>query len=100
MGAIAYAQRLTERAGIVLEVFFERFTRVTGVARMAHPFSWRMALAKNMLRRSGCNVTEIAKRVGYRSASAFSVAFTRHVGLSPARYFGLSSAMSLRSAQA
>ena len=31
-------------------------------------------------------VAEIAERVGYGSASAFSVAFTRHVGLPPARY--------------
>lgn len=29
---------------------------------------------------------EIARQVGYRSASAFSVAFTREVGVSPARY--------------
>jgi AraC-like DNA-binding protein len=31
-------------------------------------------------------VVELAERVGYGSASAFSVAFTRHVGLPPARY--------------
>ena len=31
-------------------------------------------------------VAEIAERVGYGSASAFSVAFTRYVGLPPARY--------------
>ena len=29
---------------------------------------------------------EIARRVGYGSASAFSVAFTRFVGLPPTRY--------------
>jgi AraC-like DNA-binding protein len=29
---------------------------------------------------------EVAERVGYRSASAFSVAFTRYVELLPSRY--------------
>jgi AraC-like DNA-binding protein len=31
-------------------------------------------------------VAEVAQRVGYSSASTFSVAFTRYVGLPPARY--------------
>jgi AraC-like DNA-binding protein len=31
-------------------------------------------------------VTAIAERVGYRSASTFSVAFARHVGMPPTRY--------------
>jgi AraC-like DNA-binding protein len=53
---------------------------------MAYLLAWRMALAKNLLRRHDCGVAEVAARVGYRSASAFSVAFTRHVGLSPTRY--------------
>ncbi|AMV48428.1 AraC family transcriptional regulator [Paraburkholderia caribensis] len=77
---------LAKEAALSRSVFFERFTRAVGVAPMAYLLTWRMALAKNMLRRSGCNVAEIAERVGYRSASAFSVAFTRHVGLPPARY--------------
>lgn len=45
-----------------------------------------MALAKNLLRRKKAGVAEVAERVGYGSASAFSVAFTRHVGLPPTRY--------------
>jgi hypothetical protein len=31
-------------------------------------------------------VGEVAEHVGYSSASTFSVAFTRHVGLPPKRY--------------
>jgi AraC-like DNA-binding protein len=45
-----------------------------------------MALAKNLLRRKEAGVADVAERVGYSSASSFSVAFTRHFGLSPTRY--------------
>jgi AraC-like DNA-binding protein len=45
-----------------------------------------MALAKDLLRRCEGRVTEVAERVGYSSASTFSVAFTRHVGRPPTQY--------------
>ncbi|MBU0892563.1 MAG: helix-turn-helix domain-containing protein, partial [Gammaproteobacteria bacterium] len=31
-------------------------------------------------------IDEVAARVGYSSASTFSTAFSRHVGLAPGRY--------------
>jgi AraC-like DNA-binding protein len=46
-----------------------------------------MALAKDQLQcGDGIRVAEIAERVGYSSASTFSVAFTRHVGCPPTQY--------------
>jgi AraC-like DNA-binding protein len=53
---------------------------------MEYLLSWRMAMAKNLLRRKEGGIAEVAGRVGYSSASAFSVAFTRYVGLPPTRY--------------
>jgi AraC-like DNA-binding protein len=53
---------------------------------MQYLLGWRMAMAKNMLRRKEGGVAEVAERVGYSSASSFSVAFTRYVGLPPTRY--------------
>jgi AraC-like DNA-binding protein len=53
---------------------------------MEYLLSWRMALAKNLLRRREGGMKEIAVRVGYGSASAFSVAFTRFVGMPPTQY--------------
>jgi AraC-like DNA-binding protein len=53
---------------------------------MEYLVAWRMALAKDLLRRSDHALAEIAERVGYGSASAFSTAFSRHVGQPPARY--------------
>ncbi|WP_168598876.1 AraC family transcriptional regulator [Rhizobium sp. SG570] len=78
--------QLAKEAALSRSAFFERFSRAVGVAPMAYLLNWRMALAKNLLQRSEAGIAEIAERVGYGSASAFSVAFTRHVGLPPARY--------------
>jgi transcriptional regulator GlxA family with amidase domain len=53
---------------------------------MAYLLGWRMAQARQLLRQQTLPMAEIAERVGYRSVSAFGVAFTRHVGLPPGRY--------------
>ncbi len=45
--------------------------------------TWRMALAQNLLCRRQGGIAEAAKRVGYGSASTFSVAFARHIGVPP-----------------
>ena len=77
---------LAKAAALSRSAFFERFSRAVGVAPMEYLLAWRMALAKNLLRRQEGGVAEIAERVGYSSASTFSVAFTRHVGRPPSQY--------------
>ena len=77
---------LAREAALSRSTFFERFQREVGVAPMEYLLAWRMALAKDLLRRTGGRMAEIAERVGYSSASTFSVAFTRHVGRPPTRY--------------
>lgn len=78
--------QLAKEAALSRSAFFERFSRAVGVAPMEYLLAWRMALAKNLLRRNEVGIAEIAERVGYRSASTFSVAFSRYVGLPPTRY--------------
>jgi AraC-like DNA-binding protein len=77
---------LAQEAALSRSAFFERFSHAVGMAPMAYLLAWRMALAKDLLRRGTCRITEVAERVGYSSASTFNVAFTRHVGMPPARY--------------
>jgi len=45
-----------------------------------------MALAKDLLRGREGGVAEVAERVDYSSASTFSIAFARHVGVPPTVY--------------
>ena len=78
--------QLAKEAALSRSAFFARFNRAVGLAPMEYLLAWRMALAKNLLGQHQSAVAEIAERVGYRSASTFSVAFTRHVGLAPSRY--------------
>lgn len=78
--------QLADRAALSRSAFFERFTRTVGVAPMEYLLAWRMAIARDLLRQGGTSVGEAAEQVGYRSASTFSTAFHRHVGMPPLRY--------------
>jgi len=77
---------LAREAGLSRSAFFERFSKAVGVAPMEYLTTWRMALAKQLLRQQERSISEIAERVGYSSVSTFGVAFTRHVGMPPGRY--------------
>ena len=83
---------LARTSALSRSAFFERFRRTVGVPPMEYLLAWRMAVAKNLLRRKDVSVAEVAERVGYGSASTFSTAFSRHVGQPPARYARASSA--------
>ncbi|KWS06129.1 Transcriptional regulator, AraC family [Lysobacter capsici AZ78] len=78
--------QLAKEAALSRSAFFDRFTRAVGIAPMEYLLAWRMEIAKDLLRRDELSVAEIAERVGYGSASAFSIAFSRQVGRSPSRY--------------
>jgi AraC-like DNA-binding protein len=77
---------LAKVAALSRSTFFERFTRTVGVAPMEYVLAWRMQVAKDLLRRDGMTVAEVAQRVGYGSTSSFSVAFSRHAGEPPSHY--------------
>lgn len=73
-------------AGLSRSAFFDRFTRTVGLRPMEYLLAWRMALAKNLLGGKEIALDEVARQVGYGSASTFSTAFSRHVGQPPGRY--------------
>lgn len=78
--------KLAKGAALSRSAFFARFNRVVGVPPMAYLLAWRMALAKRRLLERELSMEGVAASVGYSSASTFTVAFTRCVGMPPARY--------------
>jgi len=78
--------QLAKTAALSRSAFFERFTRTVGLPPMEYLLAWRMAVARDLLRRHDLGVAEVARRVGYGSASTFSTAFSRQVGKSPSRF--------------
>jgi AraC-like DNA-binding protein len=78
--------QLARTAALSRSAFFERFTRTVGLPPMEYLLAWRMAVAKDLLRRHDLGIADVAGRVGYSSASTFSTAFTRHVGQPPGRF--------------
>jgi AraC-like DNA-binding protein len=78
--------QLADVAGASRSVFAERFNRIVGMPPIDYLTHWRMALAKDALRSGDGRLHEVALACGYQSASAFSTAFSRVVGCSPARY--------------
>jgi AraC-like DNA-binding protein/mannose-6-phosphate isomerase-like protein (cupin superfamily) len=78
--------QLAREAAMSRSAFFDRFSQAVGLTPMDYLQAWRMAIAKQLLRQREVAIADIAERVSYSSVSAFSVAFTRHVGISPGRY--------------
>ncbi len=77
---------LAAEAAMSRSAFFARFNRIVGMPPMEYLLTWRMALAKRLLRSRELAIEQVAARVGYGSASTFSTAFARHVGMPPARF--------------
>lgn len=77
---------LARLCGVSRSAFATRFRAVVGIGPISYLLRWRMALAKEALRSGTPRVEEIAFSIGYKSASAFSSAFTRAVGCPPSRF--------------
>lgn len=77
---------LARLAGMSRSAFAARFTRALGCAPMEYLARWRMALAQDALGRGAKSLDRLADDIGYESASAFSTAFRRWVGISPGAF--------------
>ena len=73
---------LAQRAGMSRARFASLFKSVVGTTPGDYLSTWRMGLARNLLR-SGQSVARTAHAVGYKSASAFVHAFGVAHGMSP-----------------
>lgn len=78
--------KLARMCGCSRSAFNLRFTSIVGVPPIQYLHRWRMALAKDELRREERTIAEVAFLVGFQSGGAFTRAFTRSVGCSPTRF--------------
>ena len=88
-GAPAHPWTLDELAGGVAmsrSAFADRFTHLVGQPPMQYLAQWRMQLAARRLATGNAKVAAIAEEVGYDSEPAFSRAFKRLMGVSPAAW--------------
>lgn len=85
----AYAwtvDELARRSAMSRSGFAARFTELLGEAPAQYLTRWRLQLASQRLREGDENLAEIAAAVGYASEAAFSRAFKREAGKSPAQF--------------
>jgi len=78
-------ERLARLVGVSRSVLAERFTGMVGQPPMQYLALWRMQLASRLLDDGG-QVSAVADAVGYESEAAFSRAFKKLVGESPATW--------------
>ncbi|WP_181700875.1 AraC family transcriptional regulator [Chthonobacter albigriseus] len=74
---------LAREAGLSRSAFSERFSAMVGLPPMEYVIQWRMAVARDALRKGDMQLEELALAIGYESASAFSTAFRKNVGRPP-----------------
>jgi AraC-like DNA-binding protein len=67
-------------------VLAERFSQLVGVPPMMYLMRWRLQLAAEQLARGSAKVAAVGAKVGYESEAAFSRAFKRETGMSPAAW--------------
>jgi len=79
-------ERLGEQVGLSRSSLHERFVHFIGQPPMQYLAAWRMQLAAASLRDTDAKVIEVALHVGYENEAAFSRAFRRAVGESPAAW--------------
>jgi AraC-like DNA-binding protein len=77
---------LAARTAVSRSVLDERFRDLLGLPPIRYLTQWRMHLAEELLRTSDLTVYEVSRRAGYQSEEAFSRAFKRERGLSPAHW--------------
>jgi AraC-like DNA-binding protein len=77
---------LAKESALSRSAFFQRFHHAVGCTPLEYVITWRMAIAKALLRKQSHTLADIAEQIGYKSTSAFSTAFSKYTGQSPSKF--------------
>ena len=80
------ADSLAREVSMSRSAFVERFTTLIGMPPIRYLTIWRLQAAKIGLRETPKSIAQLAQEVGYGSGEAFSRAFKREFGSSPAQW--------------
>ena len=80
------AEALAKEVALSRSAFIQRFTTFVGMPPIRYLTAWRLQTAKLNLRETRMTIAQLAHSVGYESEEAFSRAFKREFGASPARW--------------
>lgn len=80
------AESLACEVSLSRSAFSDRFTAVIGMPPKRYLISWRLQVAKEMLREGRKPIAQIAHEVGYGAEVAFNRAFKREFGAPPAAW--------------
>ena len=86
LGAPWSAETLAREVALSRSAFVERFSSLVGMPPIRYLTFWRLQTAKLGLREARKTIAQLAYSVGYESEEAFSRAFKREFGVSPARW--------------
>jgi AraC-like DNA-binding protein len=78
------ADSLAREVSMSRSAFVDRFTTLVGMPPIRYLTIWRLQAAKLGLRETRKTIEQLAQEAGYGSGEAFSRAFKREFGLSPA----------------
>ena len=77
---------LAREIGMSRSRFAHRFKELMGSGPMAYLSEWRLQKSLQLLESSNLNVQQVALETGYKSAAAFTRAFSGQFGYSPTEY--------------
>ena len=77
---------LAERSGMSRAVLAQRFAQLVGCPPMHYLTLWRMQVAARLIADGAMKIAAVADAVGYGSEAAFSRAFKRATGTTPAAW--------------
>jgi len=80
------AESLAHEVALSRSAFVDRFTSLLGMPPIRYLTLWRLETARLNLRETHKTIAQLAYSVGYNSEEAFSRAFKREFGLSPAQW--------------
>jgi AraC-like DNA-binding protein len=78
--------QLAREVGVSRSALIDRFTRLVGEPPMRYLTHWRLQVAARLLSDGALKVAAVARQVGYDSEAAFSRAFKKFAGASPAAW--------------